>query len=179
VVGVGEHLAAGQLLARAGSVPSLLARLLAAVDDAAMLALLAAASPPGLTLGPVAAPVHAGLAARPIEETVLGAGADGRPAIALPADPAARLLAWCALLAPDGGAAEAVLARKLPSAVGLTDLVPVRLAAGIATPLAAADAPRLGMLPLAAGWLEVPPASEGYPEGARVTLRLFPPLLVG
>jgi molybdopterin biosynthesis enzyme len=179
VVAAGEHLSPGQVLARAGSVPSLLARAMATGGAEAMLALLAAATPPGLVLGPVARPAIAGLGARPIEDVVLGKGEDGRPAIALPDDPAARLLGWCVLLAPPGGEVAAVLGRKLASAVGLADIVPVRLSGGIATPLAAADAPRLGSLSLAAGWIEVPPDSEGHAEGAAVTVRLFPPLLIG
>jgi molybdopterin molybdotransferase len=167
------------MLARAGAAPSLIARAVAAGGGEAMLALLAAATPPGLLLGPVAKPAITGVGARPIEETVLGEGEDGRPALALPEDPAARLLGWIALVAPPGEAVGATMGRKLASAVGLSDLVPVRLSGGVATPLAAADAPRLGSLALAAGWIEVPPDSEGHAEGAAVTLRLFPPLLIG
>ncbi len=179
VAAAGEHLAPGQVLARAGTVPSLLARAVATGGGEAMLALLAAATPPGIGLGPVARPTISGLGARPIEDTSLGEGEDGRPTIALPDDPAARLLGWCALLAPPGGEVSAVMGRKLASAVGLTDLVPVRLSGGIATPLAAADSPRLGALAIAAGWIEVPPDSEGHAEGGAVTLHLFPPLLIG
>lgn len=174
VVPAGGHLRAGQVLARAGAPPPLLARLLAAADGDGMLDLLDAATPERLSLGPVACPAVAGVAARPIEETVLGHDPEGRPAIALPADPAARLLAWLALVAPAGERVEAVLARKLPSAVGLADLVLVRLVDGRAAPLAAADQPTLSAFTLASGWVEVPPASEGWAEGARVTVTLFP-----
>lgn len=179
VVAAGEHLAPGQVLARAGTVPSLLARAVATGGGEAMLALLAAATPPGLALGPVAKPAIAGLGARPIEETALGEGEDGQPTLSLPDDPAARLLGWIALVAPSGTEVGAVMGRKLASAVGLSDLVPVRLSGGVATPLSAADSPRLGPLALAAGWVEVPPDSEGHADGATVTLRLFPPLLIG
>jgi molybdopterin molybdotransferase len=179
VVAAGGHLQPGQVLARAGEVPSPLALLLAAAAEGALPAGLAAMTPPGLTLGPVAAPAIHGLAARPIEETALGEGNDGRPAIALPNDPAAMLLAWCALLAPAAGQARARLSRKLPSAVGLTDLVLVRLADGVASPLAAADAPSLADFTQAAGWVEAPPGSEGWPEGAEVTVTLLPALLTG
>ncbi|QXM25816.1 hypothetical protein KO353_06345 [Elioraea tepida] len=178
VVPASGHLAVGQVLARAGSVASPLARLLAAGEAEAMLPLLASLTPPGLALGPVSAPAIAGLGARPIEETVLGHGPDGRPALSLPADPAARLLAWLALVPPPGESVPARLARKLASAAGLTDLVLVRLAEGVATPLAAADSPSLSAFTLAAGWVEVPPASEGWPEGASVTVTLLPPAVL-
>ncbi len=173
------HLAAGQVLARAGEVPSPLALLLAAAAEGALAARLAALTPPGLTLGPVRHAAIPGLAARPIEETVLGNGRDGHPAISLPADPAAMLLAWCVLLAPPAGQVEARLARKLPSAVGLSDLVLVRLAEGVASPLTAADQPSLAAFTQAAGWVEAPPESEGWPEGATVTVTLLPSVLTG
>jgi molybdopterin molybdotransferase len=178
VVPASGHLASGQVLARAGTVPSPLARLLAAGGAEAMLPLLRALTPAGLALGPVQAPAISGLGARPIEDTVLGHGADGQPALALPADPAACLIAWLALVPPPGARVEARLARKLPSAVGLADLVPVRLADGVATPLAAADAPSLSAFTQAAGWVEVPPASEGWPEGEAVTVTLLPAAVV-
>jgi molybdopterin biosynthesis enzyme len=179
VVEEAGHLRPGQVLARAGEVPPPLALLLAAAAEGRLPALLAAMTPPGLTLGPVAAPEIAGLAARPIEETALGQGADGAPAVALPADPAAMLLAWCALLGTPAGCVTARLARKLPSAVGLTDLVLVRLAEGVASPLAAADQPCLAGFSQAAGWVEVPAGSEGWPEGAEGSVSLLPPLLTG
>lgn len=179
VVEPGGHLRVGQVLARAGEAPAPLARLLAAASEGGLPALLAAMTPAGLSLGPVAAPAIGGLAARPIEETVLGRGQDGAPAISLPADPAAMLLAWCALLAPPAGAVQARLARKLPSAVGLSDLVLVRLAAGVASPLAAADQPSLAAFTQAAGWVEAPPGSEGWPEGAVVPVTPFPAILRG
>jgi molybdopterin molybdotransferase len=179
VVQTGGHVPEGQVLARAGTSPPLLARLLAAGGAEPMLPLLRSVTPEGLSLGPVACPVIAGLGARPIEDTALGHDDHGRPALSLPADPAARLLAWLALVAPASGHVTATLARKLPSAAGLSDLVPVRLSGGVATPLAAADAPSLSAFTLAAGWVEVPPGSEGWPEGVPVTVTLLPPCLVG
>ncbi len=177
VVGPGGHLSAGQVLARAGERPSLLARLLAAGEAGAMRAQLAPLS--GLLLGPVVEPAVSGLAARPIEETMLGFGDDGAPAAMLPDDPAALLLAWCALLAPASGQAEAVLTRKLPSLPGLADLVLVRLEEGRASPLTAADQPSLAAFARASGWVEIAPGSEGRPEGSTVAVRLFPKLLAG
>jgi molybdopterin molybdotransferase len=179
VVAAGGHLAAGQVLARAGQVPSPLALLLAAAAEGGLAARLAALAPATLALGPVREATIPGLAARPIEETRLGEGPDRRPALSLPADPAAMLLAWCVLLGSPAGQVTARLGRKLPSAVGLTDLVLVHLADGVARPLAAADAPSLAAFTQAAGWLEVPPGSEGWPEGTTVTVSLFPALLTG
>lgn len=179
VVAAGGHLQPGQVLARAGAVPTSLALLLAAAAEGALPAALAAITPPGLALGPVREAAIPGLAARPIEETVLGAADDGRPAIALPNDPAAMLLAWCALLAPLSLEVTARLSRKLPSAVGLTDLALVRLADGVASPLAAPDQPSLAAFTQAAGWVEAPPGSEGWPEGAEVTVTLLPTVLTG
>ena len=178
VVPASGHLVSGQVLARAGTVPSPLALLLAAGEAEAMLPLLRALTPAGLALGPVRLPAMSGVGARPIEEAVLGHDSEGRPCLALPADPAARLIAWLALVPPQGERVEARLARKLPSVVGLADLVPVRLADGVATPLAAADSPSLSAFTLAAGWVEVPPESEGWPEGASVTVTLLPPAVV-
>ncbi|WP_144184288.1 molybdopterin-binding domain-containing protein [Elioraea rosea] len=176
VVQPGAHLPAGQVLARAGERPPLLTRLLAAGDAAAMRALLAPLS--RVVLGPVADPAFPGLAARPIEETLLGFDEARRPAAMLPDDPAACLLAWCALLAPSGERAEATLARKMPSQPGLADLVLVRLEEGRAIPLTAADQPSLAAFARATGWVEIPPESEGHPDGVGVTVHLFPPFLV-
>ena len=179
VVQPGGHFPEDQVLARAGTEPTLLARLLASGGAEGMLPLLRPVTPEGLSLGPVACPVISGLAARPIEDTALGHDEEGRPALSLPTDPAARLLAWLALLAPAAGRVDAILGRKLVSAVGLTDLVPVRLADGVATPLAAPDSPSLSAFLLASGWIEVPPESEGVREGGRVTVTLLPSWLSG
>ncbi len=179
VVEAGGHLRAGQLLARAGSVAPLLVQLLSAAVDGVLHARLAALTPPGLRLGPVAVPAIHGLAARPIEETMLGYGEDGRPCLRLPADPAAMLLAWCALVGPAGGRARARLSRKLPSAVGRSELVLARLGDGAAHPLAAADRPCLAAFIEAAGWVEAPPGAEGWPEGAEGTVTSLPALLTG
>lgn len=176
VVQPGAHLPAGQVLARAGERPTLLTQVLAAGDAAAMRPLLTPLS--GVPLGRVAEPAVTGLAARPIEETLLGADEAGRPAAMLPDDPAACLLAWCALLAPAGERAQATLARKLPSQPGLADLVLVRLEEGRAVPLTAADQPSLAAFARASGWVEIPPESEGYADGTAVTVHLFPRFLV-
>lgn len=64
----------------------------------------------------------------------------------------------------------AVLARKIASPLGLTEIVPVRSRDGKAHPIA------LGYWPMAAiaetdGWIFIPPDSEGLPEGAQVVIR--------
>lgn len=62
------------------------------------------------------------------------------------------------------------LTRKVASAVGLADLVPVRSAGpGLVEPLAVGAAPP-GVLAVANAILLVPPASEGYDIGAEVEL---------
>jgi molybdopterin molybdotransferase len=65
------------------------------------------------------------------------------------------------------------LSRKVASAIGLAEVVPVRRRGHMLEPLAS------GYLPLAAfaqsdGWILVPPESEGYPQGAPVALRRWP-----
>jgi molybdopterin biosynthesis enzyme len=65
------------------------------------------------------------------------------------------------------------LARKVASAVGLAELVPVRRADGKVEPLASRYLP-LSSLTRADGWIVVPPESEGYPAGAEVEVRAWP-----
>lgn len=135
----------------------------------------AGAAPPDLVLRPAGGePV---LAARPIETAALGSE-DGAPALALPAG-AAGWLAWWALGAPllrrlagrpPPAPIPARLAVRVASAVGMTDLVPVRLAAGAAEPLAAPDAPTLAAIAAADGLVVISPESEGLPAGATVAV---------
>lgn len=62
------------------------------------------------------------------------------------------------------------LARKVASAAGLAELVPVRLPEpGIAEPLAVGGLP-LGALPAVDALLVVPPAAEGHEAGAEIEL---------
>lgn len=65
------------------------------------------------------------------------------------------------------------LKRKVASAIGMTEFIPVRCKDGMAEPLAS------GYLPLEAlarsdGWIVVPADSEGYAAGTPVAVRLWP-----
>lgn len=122
------------------------------------------------------------LAARPIEDAALDLGADP-PVLRLP-EGAAAWLGWLALGAPlirrlaglpGPGTVPARLARRMASAVGFTDLVLVRLDGDSAEPLAAPDAPSLAALAEADGVVVLPPASEGLPAGAVVSVQRFRP----
>jgi molybdopterin biosynthesis enzyme len=120
------------------------------------------------------------LAARPIETAELDE-ADGVPVLRLP-DGAAAWLGWCALGAPilrrltGRPAPEPVAAHlsgRVASAVGMADLVLVRLKRETAEPLAAPDAPTLTALAAADGMVVIPPESEGLPAGAMVAVQRF------
>jgi molybdopterin molybdotransferase len=65
------------------------------------------------------------------------------------------------------------LRRKVTSTIGMTELIPVRTAGGMAEPLAS------GYLSLTAlarsdGWIVVPADSEGFAEGTPVAVRRWP-----
>ena len=65
------------------------------------------------------------------------------------------------------------LTRKATSTVGMTELVPVRCAGGMAEPLAS------GYLSLTAlarsdGWIVVPADSEGFAAGTQVAVTPWP-----
>jgi molybdopterin biosynthesis enzyme len=70
-------------------------------------------------------------------------------------------------------ATHAVLARKVASPLGFTEIVPLRCTDGKAEPIAFGYWP-LSALAQADGWLLVPADSEGYPAGAEVVLRPWP-----
>jgi molybdopterin molybdotransferase len=65
------------------------------------------------------------------------------------------------------------LARKIASAVGRTDYVRVAIEAGAAVPIATSGASILSSTVRAAGFVIVPRALEGMPEGAEVEIRLY------
>ncbi|WP_333671442.1 hypothetical protein [Elioraea tepidiphila] len=120
------------------------------------------------------------LAARPIE-TVELAEAEGVPILRLPHG-AAAWLGWCALGAPmlrrltgrpEPEPVTARLSGRIASAVGMTDLVLVRLCGETAEPLASPDAPTLAALAAADGMVVIPPESEGLPAGAAVAVQRF------
>ena len=65
------------------------------------------------------------------------------------------------------------LKRKVTSTIGLTELVPVRCADGVAEPLGS------GYLSFAAltrsdGWIVVPADSEGFAAGTQVAVKPWP-----
>jgi molybdopterin biosynthesis enzyme len=120
-----------------------------------------------------------GIALSPGETAALGfVGA--RPVLLLPGRIDATLAAWLAvgrhLQARLSAHTEAEPARKLKlgrkvaSALGLAELVPVRVADGMAEPIASGYVPLSALLE-ADGWILVPPLSEGYPPGAEVVVR--------
>jgi molybdopterin biosynthesis enzyme len=120
-----------------------------------------------------------GVGLSPGETTAFGfVGA--RPVLLIPGRFDAALAAWLVIgrpwLARLSGRSEAEapvmaeLSRKVVSALGMAEVVPVKLNDGAATPLAS------GYLSLAAlsgadGWMLVPADSEGYQAGTRVAVR--------
>jgi molybdopterin molybdotransferase len=64
------------------------------------------------------------------------------------------------------------LARKVASALGLAEVVPVRIRAGAAEPIASGYVP-WSALAQADGWILVPAESEGYPPGTEVVIRAW------
>jgi molybdopterin biosynthesis enzyme len=65
------------------------------------------------------------------------------------------------------------LAAKITSSLGLAEVVPVRREDDKVTPLASGYLPLQSLL-RADGWILVPPDSEGYAPGSRVTVRPLP-----
>jgi molybdopterin molybdotransferase len=120
------------------------------------------------------------LAARPIEDAALDLDATP-PRLCLP-EGAAAWLGWLALGEallrrlsglPAHGTIRLRLTRRIASAVGLADLVLVRIRGEEAEPLASADAPSLALLAEADGMVMLPPESEGLPAGAIVAVQRF------
>jgi len=123
-----------------------------------------------------------GMAIRPGETAALGT-IDGRPVLLLPGRLDAALSAWLLVgrrlqarltgVAPAEETEQVTLARKIVSSIGLAEVVPVGYCEGGVEPLASGYFPARS-LTLAAGWVYVPPESEGFPQGATVELRPFP-----
>jgi molybdopterin biosynthesis enzyme len=65
------------------------------------------------------------------------------------------------------------LKRKVTSTIGLTELVPVRLAGGMAEPLGSGYL-SITMLTRSDGWIVVAAESEGFAAGAQVAVRPWP-----
>lgn len=81
-----------------------------------------------------------------------------------------RILARLAGRTEDPPVITARLTRKVPSNLGLAELVLLRLRDGEAAPIASGYLP-LSALVQANGWILIPPGSEGYPPGAEVMIR--------
>ena len=124
-----------------------------------------------------------GLAFRPGKPTLL-AECGGVPVIGLPGNPRSalvvfrvlgvrivRLVGGCTLPPPEPTAL-ARLCRDVPSAAGRADVVQVRVRDGVATPLFGSSS-LLSILTGADGYLVVPEAATGLPEGSEVEVTLY------
>lgn len=126
-----------------------------------------------------------GIAVRPGDSAGLG-WLNGTPVVVVPGSPASALTIYDLLAGPAvqtlaGRAAvprnvqrEAVLDRKITSAVGFTDIVRVKLHGGRATPLGSADTGGLARVVLSDGWVFVPEGQEGFPAGSAVVVNCRP-----
>ena len=140
-------------------------------------------------LGPPGIWCH-GLAIKPGKPTLLaecGTGPDGRPGvpvIGLPGNPRSalvvfrlvgmpliRLVGGCVSPPPDPST-RAVLVRNLASATGRLDVVQVKVADGVATPLFGASA-LLSVLTEADGYIVIPEEATGLDAGTEVTVTLY------
>jgi molybdopterin molybdotransferase len=123
-----------------------------------------------------------GLAFRPGKPTLL-AECGGVPVIGLPGNPRSalvvfrvlgvqivRLVGGCSRPPPEPTAL-ARLGRDVPSAAGRADVVQVRVRDGVATPLFGSSS-LLSILTGADGYLVVPEAATGLPEGSEVEVTL-------
>lgn len=125
-----------------------------------------------------------GIAIRPGASSGLGRWR-GKPVLLLPGDPLACLIAYDMLagrlirrlagLSVDFPYPRAAwpLGRKIVSAIGFTDVVPVALAGETVVPVAAAESARLPVSCQADGFVVVPENLEGYAEGKTVSVCLY------
>jgi molybdopterin molybdotransferase len=126
-----------------------------------------------------------GVALRPGETTGLGT-VNGVPVVLLPGAPASclwayELFAGRAIRRLGGRAAELpyrsremIAARKIVSSLGMTEICPVRFRADDAVePLPSFAETGLIAAARADGFVIVPQGSEGYPQGARMTVYLY------
>jgi molybdopterin biosynthesis enzyme len=123
-----------------------------------------------------------GMAISPGETAALGFVHD-RPVLVLPGRLDAALAAWLLvgrhLVARLSGttveesAAKLPLKRKVTSAIGLTEVIPVRCAGGMAEPLGSGY---LSVMALSRsdGWIAVPADSEGFAAGSAVAVQPWP-----
>jgi molybdopterin biosynthesis enzyme len=125
--------------------------------------------------------VH-GIAVSPGETAAFGF-AGTRPVLLIPGRLDAALAIWLLigrhLVAKLAGGsvtdlpATLPLKRKVTSTIGLTELVPVSCAGGVAEPLASGYL-SLQSLAHSDGWIVVPAASEGFAAGTPVAVRAWP-----
>ena len=123
-----------------------------------------------------------GTGIRPGETAGFGSIAE-RPVLLLPGRLDAALGAWLLLGLPmlkclSGGNGEPAtfarpLSRKLTSGIGIAEVVLVESDGEAVRPLASGTFP-LAAAAQAAGWVLVPPESEGYPSGTTVSVNLLP-----
>jgi len=123
-----------------------------------------------------------GIGIRPGETAGVGSFAE-RPVLLLPGRLDAALGAWLLLGLPmlrclAGGIGEPVtsarpLSRKLTSGIGIAEVILVESDGAAVRPLAAGTFP-LAAVTQAAGWVLVPPESEGYPSGVTVSVNPLP-----
>jgi molybdopterin molybdotransferase len=127
-----------------------------------------------------------GLALHPGETAGLGLTAAGVPVLLLPGAPAAclwayELLAGRAVRRHAGGdpalpfrRREMTVARKIVSAIGMTEIFPVRcLSEDRVEPIASAAAAGIAAAARADGFVIIPEGSEGVPAGAVVAVHLY------
>jgi molybdopterin molybdotransferase len=127
-----------------------------------------------------------GVALRPGETTGLGRTASGMAVVLLPGGPvsclwAYELFAGRAIRRLGGRAAELpyrsremIAARKIVSSLGMTEISPVRFCAVEAVePLPSFSETGLMSATRADGFVIVPQGSEGYPQGARMSVYIY------
>ncbi len=124
-----------------------------------------------------------GLAIKPGKPTLL-ADCDGVPVIGLPGNPRSALVVFLLLgiplvrlvggctVPPPEPVARARLARDLASATGRLDVVQVRVAGGVATPIFGLSA-LLSVLTAADGYVIVPEEATGLDAGTEVEVTLY------
>ena len=127
--------------------------------------------------------VH-GVAMRPSSPTGVGR-IGGKPVLLLPGNPVSCLVAYDLFAGPVirvlGGLPAALpyarellpLAGRLVSQIGRTDYARVRVRAGRVEPIAIGGAAVLSSVAAADGFVIIPAASEGYPEGHPVPVYLY------
>jgi len=125
-----------------------------------------------------------GVAINPGETTTLGLVAD-KPVAILPGPPlgalfgydlvARRALTRLAGRSPElpYDARRAVLARKIASGLGRLECCRVRVESGVVEPIAVSDSRNLSTAVRADGFVLVPEHSEGFAEGAEVTVYMY------